>query len=226
MRSLLLCCLVAGFSLAGSFADATEILVTDRSALGADDSASWASLGSPGAHISTPAFVTSGAGVTIGVSTPAGEVFRHDQGVDWSGNFSPGAALVFDQNEGGWLQVRFSRPVLGIGAQIQENLLRSFTAMLSVFSPDDVLLGSFAVAGQSTAAGDGSALFLGVLSDVPIGRVRFDTVGPGGAIDAGFAIDGLSLVDAADPTAVPEPASALLLAGGLLALGYLRCRAA
>src|SRR5258708_22419813 len=96
-------------------ARATLILVTDRAALGANDSVSWAPLGPAGAHVSTPAFVAA-AGLSVGVSTPAGEVFRHDQGSDWTGNFAPGAPLVFDQNESEPLLVTFSRPVLGLRA--------------------------------------------------------------------------------------------------------------
>ncbi len=191
-------------------AHATLTMVTDRGALGATDTVDWAQLGPAGAHLFTPVFATSsGGGVTVDVSSPPGEVFRHDQSVDWTGNFAPGAALVFEQHELEPLQLSFAAPVLGAGAQIQESLLRDFTATIRAFSPTDAPLGSFTVAGLATDAADDSAPFLGVLSDTPIGRIVFDTVGPGGAVDDGFAVNALALVE------VPEPASLTLLAGAL-----------
>src|SRR5262249_11409103 len=104
-------------------------------------------------------------------------------------------------------------------AQIDESLLRGFSATLTAFSPTDAPLGSVALGGLTTAAGDGSAMFLGVLSDSPIGRIQIATTGPGGALAAGFLIGNLSLVE------VPEPESLALLAGAIaLAAGWRRAR--
>ena len=199
------------FGIAAMPAHATLTVVTDRGALGATDAVAWAQLGPAGTHLFTPLVALSaGGGVAVDVSSPPGEVFRVDQSVDWIGNFAPGAALVFEQHELEPLQLTFAEPVLGAGAQIQESALRDFTATLSVFSPTNVLLGSFSLAGLASAAADDSAIFLGVLSDAPIGRIRFATVGRNGAVDAGFAINDLSLVVEA-----PEPATALLLVGAV-----------
>jgi hypothetical protein len=211
--------LVFAMGLAIMPAHATVTFVTSRAALGANDAVDWAQLGPAGSLVSTPAFAQStGGGVTVDASTPAGEVLRHDQGVDWVGNFAPGQALLVDQFELEPLQLTFSQPVLGAGAQIQESLLRSFIGSLSVVGAGNQFLGSVSIPGLANAAADGSAIFLGVLSDTPFTRVRFDTVGPNGAVDSGFAINALALVEA------PEPPSALLLAGALAALLARRLR--
>jgi hypothetical protein len=209
--------LMAALLMTATPAHATLTLVTDRAALGATQTVAWTQLGAAGAHLFTPAFAVSGGGITVDVSSPPGEVFRRDQSVDWVGNFAPGAALVFEQHELEPLQLTFSQPVLGAGAQIQESVLRAFTATLSVFSPANALLGSFSLAGLASAAADNSAVFLGVLSDTPIGRIRFATLGPNGAADAGFAINALSLV-----VPVPEPSSLTLLAGAIALTGAWR----
>src|SRR5262249_15157600 len=148
----------------------------------------WGQLGPPGTHLSTPQFAVSASGaITVDLSSPPGEVFRRDQGLDWTGNFAPGAALVFEQHELEPLQLTFSQPVLGVGAQIQESALRDFSATVQAFSPSNVLIGSFTILAAATDAADDSARFLGVLSDTPISRIRFATVGPNGVVDAGFA---------------------------------------
>src|SRR5438876_105591 len=96
-------------------AHATLALVSSRAALGAGDAVGWAQLGPAGVHLFTPQFALSAGGITVDVSSPPGEVFRHDQSVDWTGTFVPGAALLFEQHELEPLQLSFAQAVLGIG---------------------------------------------------------------------------------------------------------------
>ena len=211
MRSLTIAAAL-GVALLAQAAHATVIQVGSQASLGAPDSVGWAQLGGAGAHLFTPVFATSAAGVGVGVSSPPGEVFRHDEGVDVSAGFVIGTNLLFEVNESEPVQLTFSTPQYGVGAEIVESAQRAFVATLTLFGPGNTLLGSVSAAG-----GDGP-VFLGALSDMPISRVRFSTVGPGGLVDAGFLLGPLHLVS------VPEPATVLLLLGGLAGVALTRRR--
>jgi hypothetical protein len=139
-------------------------------------------------------------------------VFRRDQGLDWSGGFAAGTQLLFEEHENEPLQLTFADGVTGIGAAIEESVPRGFVATLTLFGLDDSLLGSVSAIG-----GDGP-VFLGALSDAPIGRARFSTMGAGGLVDAGFALGPLAL------RMLPEPSALALLLAGLGGLVVLRRR--
>ncbi len=213
MRSLRIGAL--GLALASALlalpARATVIAATTQASLGATDTVAWDQLGSAGAHLFTPVFATSAAGVGVDVSSPPGEVFRRDQGVDVSAGFVVGTKLLFEVNESEPVQLTFSTPVYGVGAEIAESVQRGFVATLTLFDGGTVL-------GSVSAAGGDGPVFLGALSDLPITRVRFSTVGPDGLVDAGFLLGSLQLVS------VPEPSTALLLLGGLVGVALTRRR--
>jgi hypothetical protein len=209
MRSLTIAAAL-GVALLAQPARATVILADSQASLGATDSVAWDQLGSAGAHLFTPVFATSAGGVVVDVSSPPGEVFRRDQGVDVSAGFVVGTKLLFEVNEHEPVQLTFSTPQYGVGAEIAESVQRAFVATLTLFGPGNVLLGSV------SAAGADGPVFLGALSDTPIARVRFSTVGPGGLVDAGFLLGSLQLVS------VPEPPTVLLLLGGLAGLALAR----
>jgi hypothetical protein len=179
----------------------------------------WSGYGSPGTFLSTP--VSMGFGhetVAIGSSAGIAEVRR--QGTDFSGNFSPGDSLlslpdgyksdVFDLHFGG-------APVYGLGAQIEpvSGYAGAFTGLMKLYSAANVLLGEVSVAGDATSAGDGSAVFLGASSSIPIAYVAFfvDEGNPFFPVEGDLAINQLSLQEQ-----VPEPASAWLL--GPVALAF------
>jgi hypothetical protein len=204
---------VLGLAMLAAPAQATVILAGSQASLGPDDGVTWGQLGPAGAHLFTPQVAQSTGGLTVQVSSPPGEVFRRDQGVDWPGGFTPGTPLLFEEHELEPLQLTFGSGVMGVGAEIEEGVSRGFVATLTLFGADGGLLGSV------SAPGADGPVFLGALSDIPIARVRFSTVGPGGAVDAGFAIGPLAL------RVVPEPPTALLLIAGLAGLIALRRRA-
>jgi hypothetical protein len=213
MRALTIAA-VLGAALLAQAAHATVIQAGSQASLGATDSVGWDQLGGAGAHLFTPVFATSAGGVVVDVSSPPGEVFRHDEGVDVTAGFTVGTQLLFEVNESEPIQLTFSTPQYGVGAEIAESVQRAFVATLTLFGPGNVLLGSV------SASGDDGPVFLGALSDTPIARVRFSTMGPGGLVDSGFLLGSLQLVS------VPEPSTALLLLGGLAGAALTRRRRA
>lgn len=209
MRSLTIGAVI-GLALLAAPAHAALIRADSQASLGSVDLVGWGQLGPAGAHLFTPVVATSTGGTAVRVSSSPGEVFRRDEGVDFAGGFAAGTPLLFEEHENEPVQLTFSTGVFGVGAAIAESVPRAFTAFLTAFGAGDVVLGTV------SATGADGPVFLGALSDVPIMRVRFETVGPGGLVDAGFLLGPLALRE------LPEPASVALLLAGLLGLALVR----
>jgi len=104
---------------------------------------------------------------------------------------------------------------MGAGAQIQRDLLGSFTGTIEAYDSGNVLLGSFNLKGESNHGADNSAIFMGILSDsTDIKKIVYRT--DGGAQD--FAINQLDLVPGTEKHVIPEPATMTLMGAGLLGL--------
>jgi hypothetical protein len=191
------------------------VQVNSQAALDPTDSVDWGVLGAEGSYPSDPFSVTSiPDGISITGSTVASlgqSFFRFDQtsnpGPDgWYGDFNPGDHLLY--TSGTSITLQFTTPVSGVGAEIQSNIIGSFTGTLvaTAYSPAGGSLGSYDVSGISSYGPFGTAPFLGIqdLSGKNISSVVFSSTNAG----SGFAIDTLQLSDAGlDAAAVPVAAA-------------------
>ena len=197
----------------------------------ANDTVDWGQLGPSFTLLTTPETWTSTStaysgeigitGSTIGTQN----MERLDQSNGWSGNFTPGDHLVW--NEGGFQQtgidigVLFFSGVFGGGAQIQADFFGPFVATLTAFDTVGNVIGVVTMNGNSTSAADGSAIFIGFHNNLAnVGFLNFNVVDAFGGDS--LAIDTLTIYSSASS---PEPASLLLLGSGLVgALAYGRRR--
>ncbi len=224
MKKLLFVFTVALMSVTGVVtAHATIVSITSPGALGANDYVNWGTVGVEYTTIDTPFSVTSNGGINIGVSDPnmAGNFELLTQGSGWGGNFNPGDKLLSTTGNPGPIILSFSNPVAGAGTQIQSNNADSFTAEIEALGATGNILASYDFTGNSTGAGDGSAIFIGLLSDSDnIDAISFNVLSvQSGLTD--FAINQADLVSLGT-SAVPEPATVSLLGLGALGLFFRR----
>lgn len=96
---------------------------------------------------------------------------------DWPGNFAPGEAILWTDNQDphdGPLRIKFQEPVSAAGAQVQILGKGPFTAVLTVYDSSGQLVAELMQKGQSTSAGDDSAIFMGVKGP-DIACIEFET---------------------------------------------------
>lgn len=183
---------VAG-SVLPAFAGITQ--VTSPSNLLANSTVSIGSLGSAGTIIASgsSAVTSSGTGVTFTSST---SLYSMEQGVNWSGNFSAGDDLLYSWGNTS-ITINPSELVRGAGLQIQSGTLGTYYAQLSAIDSSGNTLGSVTGSGTSTTAGDGSALYLGLLSNAyDIDKLVVQLLSPTPKLGK-FSIGNIGLVEGA-----------------------------
>lgn len=198
-------------------------VVTTPGALGATDFIDWAQIGGDFSAVATPVAVSTDGGGSATVTSAGGSVSRMTQGASWGGNFTPGDALLWTFSLGPDLTISFASPVAGAGAQWQANFFGAFGANLAAFDAADTLLGTVTLDGNSTFAGDGSAIFLGVLSpSTNISKIVL-TLDYASSFPNDFAINRLLLTDTPGGV-IPEPGTWAMLIAGFGMVGFMARR--
>ena len=213
-------------------ASATVTVYNSRSAfdaLGPFTAVDWGVYGPAGTTISTPDFRTVGP-ITVGVASSQGALSRHDEGTDFSGDFSPGDHLLTDaSSESDSFIISFASPVRGFGTQVEADFITGpWTGSIDLFDASDTLIASIITGGTKSSAEDNSAPFYGVVSsaaDISFAFFTVDQTDPNLPAKSGaVAINTTDVLGAVPESSSLSIAGAALL--GLAGLLVLRRRAA
>jgi hypothetical protein len=231
MRRLTVLAIPVALLMGVAQAHAATIQVGSAGALGANDFYDWGQVrvldgGGNAVAQPSPQNVTSNLSRTGSISD-GGSFTGLVEGTDWFGNFTVGNDVLYtgDTNNpfaaSSSFTMNFNTAVAGLGLQITSNFYGAFTASLEVFN-GATSLGVFNVGGVMDGNEDGTAPFLGALSDaVNINKAVFTLTSNTGA---GLGVNRLLTTDT--PTngrAVPEPATLSLMGIGAAA-AFLRRR--
>ena len=207
-------------------ANATLIQVGSAGALGANDFLDWGQVrvldgGGNAVAQASPRGVTSNLARTANISD--GVSFTgHIEGTDWFGDFTVGDHVLFTGDVNNlaaaasmWV-LNLNTPVAGLGLQITSNFYGAFTASLEAFN-GGASLGILNVAGVMDGNEDGTAPFLGALSNgEKIDKAVFTLTSNTGA---GMGMNRLLTTDTLAAASIPEPETLSLLAMGLIWFG-------
>ena len=172
----------------------TLSLVTSQAAQNANDSLSWASLGTDGTTLGASFSLNSGKGSPVAVSLNGASsivsIVCSASPCSWTGGgFAAGDRLLWasDAANGGNgpLTLRFSKGVVGAGAMIQADGPAPFTAQIQAYNGSS-LLGSYTLVSSS-----GNAIYLGVndQSGANITALVFSLSSCGAGACTDFALD-------------------------------------
>ena len=212
-------------------AQASIVGINSNASLGAFDSINWNQIGPSNITYTSPQNVVSVNGVHATASSVGNQFQTPVQPDDWDGNLAPGTTALWTFHGGPEITISLANATKGFGAQIQSDNYGAFTAQITAFNVGGTLLGTYTESGVSTRAGDGSAVFIGLLDDNPeISKIVFNlTAAPGGSI-SDFAIGSAQFSGNGIAPAVPEASTwAMILLGftgiGLLSRRHLRGQA-
>ena len=185
--------------------------VAARAGLGANDMVDWGTVADDGTSGVSPyaRFSTGGMGVTASAADLA--VFENS-GNFYSGNFADGDIVLDTFFTDGPISIVFASAVRGVGFNVAHETLGAFVGTLSFYGLGNVFFDSVTVNGNTTVNRDGTAAFIGGLSDLrDIVRVDISTSLSGGS--RALTINQMSLLTTDPPTGgpVPEPTSLALV---------------
>lgn len=207
-------------AMAGS-ANASLAVYTSRAAfdaLGSHMSIDWGVYGPAGTLINTPEFRTV-YGLTFHVASSQGILYRHDESIDYTGDFALGDHLITeaDSLSDSFLVGFDSQTVRGFGMQVEPKLLTgAWNGGIDVYNAANMLIGTVLISGNKSGAEDNSAPFYGIVSsdsDIHFASFWIDqSYDPNLMPKAGdIAINTMDVL-------VPEPSSLALLATALMGL--------
>lgn len=182
------------------------------------DTVDWSQLGPSFTILSTPQPFTSAGGITGLIGLNDFDPFQlRVQGNGWNGNFFPGETVLWNQDQTGFddsIVAIFSTGTFGGGAQIQADTFGAFVGTLNVYDTSLNLIASVVENGNSTSAGDGSAIFIGwQSSSANVGALQFLVSDINGANTV--AIGTMSIYTS---SAVPEPGTLVMFGSGIIGL--------
>lgn len=137
--------------------------VGSPAALAPNAALQWDAIGAAGTTFNAPVTGTAGS---VGVTGTSSSFERVDESFLWTGSFTLNDFLLWNTDSGDPMTFTFSTPVQGAGTFVQGDVFGPFSVTLTAFN-GATNLGSFTVNGTNIGAEDGSAPFLGVLSDTP-----------------------------------------------------------
>jgi hypothetical protein len=202
-------------------AQATITQISSAADLGSATTVDWAIFGPVPSTVSTFAEEQVGP-LSVHINTASGQLNLETGST--VGGFLPADTLLsqLPGNLSDPIQVGFSAPVRGVGTQIESLLSGPFTGIMDLFDTSGTLLGEVTVDATTTTDSDGSAPFIGAISDSEdISFVTF-AVNNGNPTfpEAGDVAINALLFEAP----VPEPATLALFGAALAGLGAIRGR--
>jgi hypothetical protein len=162
------------------------------------------------------------------VNTSGATMYQLTQGASWNGNFDGGEQLLwngnYETNPVDGTQLFFNTPVNSVAFGLEANFHGTFTGQLELLNQFDSVIAILILGGTSSAAGDGSELFMGLQDDSGANIYGIDIQTYASFDTNDFAIDAVSMTSDSN-TNVPEPGSIVLLASVVLGVaGLLRRR--
>jgi hypothetical protein len=200
--------------------------VTSRSGLSTNEILDWAGFGPAFTDIDDGATIASPSGLVVTVTQPYYGLQIRQEGAPtgWFGDFLPGQSLLTNWNSPFSVTLSFSSPIFGAGVQIEpgqvQDLPAPFTAFVTAYNGSDVVA-QFFTTGTRSMGHDGSAPFLGVMSNVAeITSLNYRVVTQTNGPDTGdLGMNFLSLETTA-PT--PEPHTVKITGSGIVLLALVR----
>lgn len=137
---------------------------TNKASFVSTDYLDWSVFGASGTIVPVASVGASNLGNNCTVSTLYyNSLYRMTQGVNWTGNFTNGDALIYSWGSTE-INLSFARLVGSAGCQIQSGTLGTYYARMEAYDSFGSIVGVCTGSGISTTAGDGSALFLGCVN--------------------------------------------------------------